>query len=155
MDQTTHRLRAALKMEGMALVQIGAHRHPVEDVLYPATTPEGLEAFGLATQFAPTYRRIRTLKGCEAGMKTLAGIKGKVIGQGEPLTQADLSQIRLLYKQFEDLIGYLMAMADDDIHMQIARNLMSVRKASRYFATYARKANHLLSFVDMRSISVD
>ena len=128
---------------------------PLATLLYPTTTPEGLETFRLATQFAPTYRRIRTLKGCEDGMKTLTGIKDRVISKGEPLTQADLSQIRLLYKQFEDLIGYLMAMADDDIHRQIERNLMSVRKASRYFATYARKANHLLSFVDMRSISVD
>ena len=84
-------------------------------------------------------------------MKTLADIKGKVIGQGEPLTQADLSQIRLLYKQFEDLIGYLMAMADEGAHTQVGRNLMSIRKAAQYFAAYARKANHLLGFVEMRS----
>ena len=46
-------------------------------------------------------------------------------------------------------------MSDEDIpacDRQTKRALMSIRKASQYFAAYARRANRLLSIVDMRNM---
>jgi len=155
MEVTSHMLRAVVRMEGMALVQIGNPSYSVKNVLYPTTTPAGMDNFRLTTQSAPIYRKIRTIRDCEEGRRTLQGIMAKVIGEDEPLTQEDLSQLRILYKQFEDLLWYLLAMSDPDIpacDRQHTRDLMSVRKASQYFSAYAQKTNRLLRIVDRRNM---
>jgi len=142
-------------MEGMALIQIGTHGCSLTNVIYPTVTPADVEHLRLVNSFAPIYKKLRTIKECEEGLRTLRAIRDNVIKEGAPLQQDHLSSVRLLYIQFEDLLWYLLAMMDKDITAyarQASRVLMSIHKASNYFAAYVREASHLLSVVDMRDM---
>ena len=68
---------------------------------------------------------------------------------GSRFTQDDLSQVRLIYRQFEDLLSFLLAAEEEGPAAD--RALMSTHKAAHYFDLYVRKATHLLNFVAHRN----
>ena len=142
-------------MEGIALICDSAHSPPMTNVHYPAIKPSEIEGFRLVSSYSAVYRKIRTIKDCESGLRRLRDIKSKVIHAREPFTQEDLSTVRLLYRQFENLIWYLLASQNPAVAGYVGprtRDLMGLRKASKYFHVYVVKASHLLDVVDMRNM---
>ena len=155
----SHGLRAVNRMEGIALVCGSAHSPPMTNVHYPAVKPSDIEGFRFVPNYSAVFRNIRTIKDCKSGLRKLRDINDKVIDALEPFTQEDLSDVRLLYRQFENLIWYLLASRSPTVAGYVGprtRDHIGIRKASKYYNAYVAKASHLLDVVDMRTmIEVD